>query len=335
VVGSDDQPAGSCRRTAALHGVILADQSGGMAVGRYAPSPSGPLHLGNLRTALIAWLCARSSGSTFLLRVEDLDPGATREEHVRSHQRDLQLLGLGWDGPVVRQSERFDLYEQALARLETDGLLYPCYCSRREVLEAAQAPHDHLPEGAYPGTCRELSAGDRAAREAEGRTPAWRLRAASERVRFVDRLAGPCEGELDDFVVRRRDGTPAYNLAVVVDDAEQGVEEVVRGDDLLATTPRQIHLARLLGLEPPTHVHVPLVLGPDGERLAKRHGAVTLDDRRALGQSPVALLVELGASLGLMTTDEPAPERPDAVLARLLGGFAVERLPRAPWVVGR
>lgn len=307
-----------------------------MAIGRYAPSPSGPLHLGNLRTALLAWLFARSTGSAFILRVEDLDTGATREEHVHAHQRDLLALGLTWDGPVVRQSERSARYEAALATLETRGVLYPCYCTRREVLEAAQAPHEHLPEGAYPGTCRDLTSSERAEREAEGRSAALRVRTRGERVAFVDRVAGRYEGALDDFVVRRRDGAAAYNLAVVVDDAAQGIEEVVRGDDLLATTPRQIHLARLLDLAVPAYAHVPLVLGADGERLAKRHGAVTLDERRALGQGPGAVLAELGASLDLVTPEEAtALHEPATLLATMLGRFDVDRLPREPCVLAR
>jgi glutamyl-tRNA synthetase len=304
-----------------------------MATGRFAPSPSGPMHLGNLRTALLAWLFARSAGSRFLLRVEDLDAASCREQHVEAHQRDLMTLGLAWDGAVVRQSARRDRYEDALARLEELGLLYPCYCTRREVLEAAQAPHDHLPEGAYPGTCRGLTGVERAEREAAGRLPAWRLRTSGEVVGFVDRVAGPYEGVLDDFVVRRRDGTPAYNLAVVVDDADQGIEEVVRGDDLVPTTPRQIHLAGLLGLPVPTYAHVPLVLGADGERLAKRHVATSLDDRLARGEMATHVLALLGGSLGL---DLPEGwERGDVedLLAVLVEQFDPERLPRGPWTL--
>ena len=258
--------------------------------GRYAPSPTGTLHLGNLRTALLAWLFARSAGSRFLMRIEDLDRGRSREHFVEEQLRDLAAIGVDWDGEVVRQSERGELYDAAIARLD----VYPCYCTRREIAEAASAPHG--PVGAYPGTCRDLGAPQRAEREREGRPPALRLRANGERVRFTDRVLGGQEGVVDDFVIRRNDGDVAYNLAVVVDDADQGVEEVVRGADLLDSTPRQIHLGRLLGAPELSYAHVPLMLGPDGARLAKRHGAVTLAEQ---DEPPAAVRAELLRSVGL------------------------------------
>ncbi len=285
--------------------------------GRYAPSPTGPLHLGNLRTALLAWLYARAAGSRFLLRVEDLDVGRVRPEHERGQLADLRAIGLDWDGEPVRQSERGALYAAALERLD----VYPCYCTRAEIREAVSAPHGAATEAAYPGTCRELSASERAARRAHtaggrgsgaGRPPALRVRA---------------DGAVDDFVVRRNDGAYAYNLAVVVDDAEQGIEEVVRGADLLETTPRQVWLAARLGVAAPRYVHVPLVLGPDGVRLAKRHGAVTLADRAALGEDAVAVRGLLAASLGLAQQGErPAPEE-------LLARFDLAALPTEPWTL--
>jgi glutamyl-tRNA synthetase len=304
--------------------------------GRFAPSPTGPLHVGNLRTALLAWLFARSSGSTFLVRVEDLDRAAAREHHVRAHLADLKALGLDWDGEVVRQSDRFDRYEAALDRLAADGLLYPCYCSRREVLAAVSAPHGPQPGGAYPGTCRDLTPRDRAAREAGGRRPAWRVRAGGQRVEVVDRLHGGFDAVVDDFVVRRADGAPAYQLAVVVDDADQRVGEVVRGDDLLDSTPRQAWLGRRLELPIPTYAHVPLVLGADGERLAKRHGAVTLSDLAAAGASPVSVLTSMAISLGLAVAGEAdaaatAGLSADALVAILVERFDPAGLPRRPW----
>jgi glutamyl-tRNA synthetase len=276
--------------------------------GRYAPSPTGPLHLGNLRTALLAWLFARSAGSEFLMRIEDLDAGRVRPEHEAGQLADLRAIGLDWDGDVVRQSQRSELYAAALERLDT----YPCYCTRAEIREAASAPHGALPEGAYPGTCRELSASERAEREVSGRPPALRVRA---------------EGAVDDFVVRRNDGAFAYNLAVVVDDGDQGIEEVVRGADLIETTPRQVWLAERLGLPVPHHVHVPLVLGPDGTRLAKRHGAVTLADRAALGEDADAVRGRLATSLGLATRGE----RP--TMRELLERFDPQGLPTDPWTL--
>ena len=260
--------------------------------------------MGNLRTALVAWLFARSQDARYLVRMEDLDTGRVRERFYDEQLHDVAALGLDWDGPVVRQSERIALYEQALETLRANGLIYECWCTRAEIREAASAPHGKLPEGAYPGTCRTLTGAERAEREARGRPSALRVDAGAPRIAFEDRLAGHVEGVVDDFVVRRNDGAFAYNLAVVVDDGAQGIGEVVRGADLLDSTPRQLWLGSQLGLPAPRHAHVALMLGPDGARLAKRHGAVTLADRAALGQSADDLRDELAASLRLCARGE-------------------------------
>jgi glutamyl-tRNA synthetase len=295
--------------------------------GRFAPSPTGDLHVGNLRTALLAWLFARSQNARFVMRVEDLDSGRVRPGLAEQQLGDLAALGLDWDGPVVRQSERLDLYAQVLAQLGADGYLYACYCTRREIREATSAPHGALPEGAYPGTCRDLSAAERAERERAGRPPALRIRAHAAVVSFTDRLLGEHSGVVDDLVVRRNDGAPAYNLAVVVDDNAQRIGEIVRGADLLDTTARQLLVGALLGLPAPRHAHVPLVLGPDGARLAKRHGAVTLSDRAAVGESPLQVRSRLAASVGLASPGE----RPS--MAQLLERFDPAALPREPTVL--
>jgi len=283
--------------------------------GRYAPSPTGRLHLGNLRTAVLAWLFARAAGSEFRVRMEDLDQGRVQAGSAERQLADLAALGTDWDGPVVFQSHRHDAYESAIARLQAGGRLYECFCTRAEIRAAASAPHGPLPEGAYPGTCLRLTAAQRERKRAGGRAPALRVRAEGARVAFTDRLHGAREGVVDDFVVRRNDGVPAYNLAVVVDDAWQEVEEVVRGDDLLESTPRQRFLAGLLDLPAPATAHVPLVLGPDGARLAKRHGAVTLGE-----VEPGDAVAWMAASLGL------AEARSAGVL---LDGFDPAALPRA------
>ncbi|MBN8866074.1 MAG: tRNA glutamyl-Q(34) synthetase GluQRS [Solirubrobacterales bacterium] len=270
------------------------DEDPGAGAGRYAPSPTGRLHLGNLRTALLAHRAARERGAPFLLRIEDVDSGRSREKWVEIQLDELRRIGVDWDGDPVRQSDRHELYEAALGRLRSDGLVYECFCTRAEIREAASAPHGESPEGAYPGTCRELTDAERAERRAAGRPAALRVRAAGARVLFEDHVCGPTEKVLDDFVVRRNDGDFAYNLAVAVDDAEQEVAEVVRGADLLDTTPRQLWLYDRLELDPPRRFsHVPLMLGEDGRRLAKRHGAITLEERVEAGQSAAEVRAEL------------------------------------------
>jgi glutamyl-tRNA synthetase len=296
--------------------------------GRFAPSPTGPLHLGSLRTALVAWLFARSASARFLMRVEDLDPQRSRRRHEAGQLADLRALGIDWDGPVVRQSERLALYEQALGSLESDGRLYPCFCTRAEIREAASAPHDPDIDGGYPGTCRRLSDGERERRLAAGERYALRLQADGERVAFEDRLLGERSAIVDDFVVRRADGVPAYQLAVVVDDAAQGIGEVVRGADLAGSTPRQILLARLLGLPVPRYAHVPLVLGPDGARLAKRHGGATLAERSGSAEPVAATLALLAHSLGMAAGRDEVAEA-----SELLPEFEPGRLPREPMVL--
>lgn len=298
-----------------------------MPVGRFAPSPTGDLHLGNLRTALLAWLWSRRDGSGFLVRMEDLDRVTSSREHERSQLADLETLGIDWDGPVVRQSDRFDLYHDAIAALDAAGAVYPCYCTRREIAEAASAPNAPATAG-YPGTCRTLSERERADLERQGRPPALRLRADDVEIVLDDEVTGELRGRPDDVVLRRNDGVPAYNLAVVVDDAAQGVGVVVRGDDLLASTPGQVHLARRLGLREPAYAHVPLVLAPDGRRLAKRDGAVTLADRVALGDEPAELVRFLLRSAGL-AVEHRRGDGPRDVLAsvRIDGGRELDRGP--------
>ena len=291
-----------------------------MSDGRFAPSPTGVLHLGNLRTALLSWLFARAAGSRHLVRMEDLDTSRVRAGAAEQQLADLAALGLDWDGEVVHQSQRLDVYGEAIRRLQAAGALYECFCTRAEIRAAASAPHGPLPEGAYPGTCLHLSDAERAERRAAGRSPALRVRAEGVTVGFDDRVLGRVDGVVDDFVVQRNDGAPAYNLAVVVDDAAQGIGEVVRGDDLAPTTPRQILLARLLGLPEPAYAHVPLVLGPDGARLAKRHGGVTLRE-----VAPDAALRWMAASLGLPEAGAPGD---------LLDAFDPSALPREPAVYG-
>jgi glutamyl-tRNA synthetase len=285
--------------------------------GRFAPSPSGELHVGNLRTAILAWLFARSTGRRFLLRVEDLDRARAGAEPVQL--RDLAAVGVTWDGPVVRQTDREPLYTAAIGQLAAAGLTYECFCTRREIQEAPSAPH--APQGAYPGTCRKLSTAELEFKRST-RPAAIRLRSSAAEWTVEDVLHGTFTGVVDDFVLRRNDGVTAYNLAVVVDDAEQGIDQVVRGDDLLPSTPRQAYLASLLNIPVPEYAHVPLVVNSDGARLAKRDGAVTLGDLAAIGTPAQAVQRIILESLDL----------PGTSLEAALEEFKPAGLPREPWV---
>jgi glutamyl-tRNA synthetase len=270
------------------------------------------LHLGNLRTAVAAYATVQASGGTFLIRFEDLDMHNANMANAQQQLEDLAAIGVvAAETPVV-QSERFGLYHDAIARLTKAGHTYECFCTRKEILEAAQAPHGG--QVMYPGTCRDLTDGEREERRGV-RPGALRLRAHGATQSFSDHIHGMVTGIVDDVVLRRNDGVPSYNIAVVVDDALQGVTEVVRGDDLLDVTANQVHLQKLLGYSTPMYGHVPLAVGDDGERLAKRHGAVTLADLAAQGISASQLQDMLWASLG---------QSGDA--------FSWDAVPRQPWV---
>lgn len=310
----------------ALYGVPVtqpADQTD-VVRGRYAPSPTGDLHLGNLRTAVLAYLFAHHGPGRgeLLYRIEDLDLSRVRPGIAERQRADLESLGLVFDPPLVVQSTRFEAYERALRALQ--GRTFECFCSRREIREAASAPHGS--PGRYPGTCRNLTEAERAERR-RNRVPAIRLRADREPVTVCDLLYGEVTGIPDDIVLQRNDGSPAYHLAVVVDDADSGVNQVVRGDDLLGSAISQAYLARLLGREVPTYAHVQLALNAAGERLAKRDGAVTLADLAPRGVGPVQVLSMIAESLGLAGSGELVD------LGTMAARFDPDRLPRTPWVI--
>ncbi len=313
--------------------------------GRYAPSPTGALHLGALRTALLAWLFARAEGGTFILRIEDLDLPRVRPGAARRMLDDLRWLGLDWDegpdsggpyGPYI-QSARGAIYSGALARLRAAGMLYPCYCTRAELRSTqdaaiASAPHLIGAPVPYSGLCRNLTERERRAREAAGRAPSLRFHAPKEPVMFKDRLHGAVSERvsetLGDIIVRRSDGVVAYNLAVVVDDALMGVTQVVRGADLLGVTAAQRALALALGYEPPRdYAHVPLATDAAGARLAKRDATAGLAGLRALGVTPERVVGALAASVGLWPTGEPTTPRD------LLAVFDPARIRREPSII--
>jgi len=298
-------------------------------VGRLAPSPTGAQHVGNARTYLIAWLAARAAGGKVVLRIEDIDSPRVKVGAAEQALDDLRWLGLDWDeGPIV-QTQRLVHYEAALRQLQAQELVYPCTCTRGDIERAASAPHAEHEGPVYPGTC----AGRRAADAATlgGQPFAWRLRVPFEPIIFDDAFRGPTTTNLaetgGDFVVWKSAGTPAYQLAVVVDDAAQGVTEVIRGDDLVPSTPRQLLLYQALGLRPPRFAHVPLVVGPDGRRLAKRHGDTRLAALRAAGVQPQALLGLLAWSCGWLDKVQPVSAR------ELLPLFRLTSIPPAPFVL--
>lgn len=283
--------------------------------GRFAPSPSADLHIGNLRTAALAWLFAKSTGRRFLVRVEDLDD-RTAPDIAARQVADLASIGVTWDELPEYQTAHDSRYHGVVDELTARGLTFECFCSRKDILSAPRAPH--APEGAYPGICRDLTDAERADRRATADRPAaLRLRSDVTEFTVTDLLHGEYTGVVDDFVLRRFDDVPAYNLAVVVDDAAQGVDQVVRGDDLLSSSPRQAYLATLLGHTPPAYAHVPLALNADGKRLAKRDGAVTLAE---LGVEHALTLI--AESLGYSAT----------TLAGMLADFDPVALPREPWI---
>lgn len=275
------------------------------SIGRYAPSPTGDLHLGNLRTALLAWLVSRLRNGQFLLRIEDLDLPRVIAGSDQQIFTDLTWLGIDWDGQPVYQSQRQDLYHAAFAKLQASGKLYECFCSRKELRMVASAPH--APSSIYAGTCSNLSESEANARRAH-KTPAWRLRVDDSTISFIDAVAGykaaTLSRDVGDFVVKRADGLYAYHLAVVVDDLAQGVTNVVRGYDLLSSSAQQIYLAHLLAPQRPPfeYWHVPLALDEQGARMAKRDGSAAAKSWRAANQSAAQLVGKFAYELGLQTT---------------------------------
>ena len=308
-------------------------------VGRLAPSPTGGLHLGHARTFLIAWLSARSQGGRVVYRVEDLDAGRVRPESIQQAMIDLRWLGLDWDaGPDIGgpdapyvQSERAGLYDRALDQLKATESVYPCTCTRADIERAASAPHPEDEGPTYPGTCAGRSARD--ADSLAGRPFAWRFRVPPGRVGWEDRFRGRIDLDPSrlggDFVVGRAGSGASYQLAVVVDDAAMAVSEVVRGDDLIPSTPRQLLLYQSLSLTPPTFAHLPLVVGPDGRRLAKRDGSLKLATLRESGVDPSDLIGMIARSSGW--SDRLEPSTPVAWLDR----FDLAAIPPAAWSVER
>ncbi len=291
---------------------------------RFAPSPSGRLHLGNARSALLGWLAARAAGGEFLLRIEDLDPDRSNAEAIDGIFEDLSWLGLGWDGPVMKQSERGEAYAAALEVLDKAGRIYPCGCSRAEIARAASAPHLGEEGPRYPGTCSAGMSGQ------SGRPPALRFRVASGLTSFIDGLHGPISQDVaavvGDFVVRRSDGVASYQLAVVVDDAAQGITDVLRADDLLSSTPRQLQLYEALGHPPPKFTHVPLVVDGEGKRLAKREGAWTLAAQREAGRTAAEVVGQLAKLSGL---GDGTPVEAQMLIAN----FSLQQIRREPAAV--
>jgi glutamyl-tRNA synthetase len=288
-----------------------------MVIGRLAPTPSGGLHLGNARTFLVAWLSARAAGGTVRLRIDDLDAARVKPGYVEQASADLRWLGLDWDGEPLYQSRRGEAYAAALQQLREAGRAYPCICSRKEIELASHAPHAGEEGPSYPGTCRHKP-------PPTGKRAAWRfaVHEDEQHVSFEDEVRGRCEYESDDFVIFRNDGVAAYQLATVVDDIFLGVNEVVRGDDLLRSTARQCLLCRALGVKPPKFLHVPLVLDAAGERMAKRRDSTRLVALREAGVDPARVVGALASTCGWAENGE------DTTPAELIQRFDLSKLPR-------
>ena len=317
---------------------IHADHRQKTMSGRYAPSPSGPLHFGNLRTALLAWLQARLTSQPFILRIEDLDLPRTRPGSSEQLIDDLYWLGLDWDeGPDIGghaapyyQSQRTTLYEDAFAQLLDQGLIYPCYCSRKDIQHAASAPHEH--GLIYPGTCRDIKQRTRMEKHHPGKVAAWRYKAPVRTIEFEDRILGNISQSLDrevgDFVIKRADGLFAYQLAVVVDDGLMAITDVVRGADLLDSTARQIALFEALGYPTPDFWHVPLMLDDTGARLSKRDGSDSLEAWQQQEKSAADLIGHLAFSVGLI--DEERAITAEELLQGLTVDLLRDRLIASP-----
>lgn len=299
-------------------------------VGRLAPSPTGALHLGHARTFLLAWWSVRSRSGRILMRMEDLDAGRVRPGTAQAIIEDLEWLGLDWDGSVFVQSAGLANVWQRVRHLVDRGLSYACVCSRKDISTAQSAPQLGLPEVRYPGTCRDRYASPEQATRETGRPAGIRFRVPDGVVTIDDGFAAmrrfDVQAEVGDFLIARRDLTPAYQLAVVVDDDEQGVTEVLRGDDLLPSAARQWHLQNALGLPHPRWVHVPLVLDEHGRRLAKRDGDVGLGDLRAAGVDPRAIVAWAARSSGMQVPPRVTPRQ-------ALPAFCLDALPREPIVL--
>ena len=303
----------------------LAGRSGNR--GRYAPSPTGRLHLGNLRTALLSWLITRRQGGEWVLRIDDLDTPRNRPGAEASILNDLRALGLEWDGPLIRQSERRGLYATVLSTLRRRGQLYPCRCSRR-MLADVSAPHGSTP--VYPGFCRDRSAGWG---PQQGRLPSWRLRLQPGALLWSEQLAGcgslQAETEVGDVVLRRADGFLAYHLATAVDELALGITDVVRGNDLWSATAPQVAVMHALGGEPPRYWHLPLWRDAQGERLSKRDGSCGLDSLAEQGLDAPAVVGLMAASLQLVPAGSRLSSRElleHCSLERLKEGFGIKPL---------
>ena len=303
-----------------------------MRITRLAPSPTGALHLGNARTFLANWLLARQNGWKIILRIEDLDGPRIKAGADRQAIEDLRWLGIDWDEGPIYQSSRLETYCKAVQQLTENRRAYPCICSRREIDLSASAPHAEDGSNVYPGTCRGKFKTIEEARAVSGRNPAIRFAVEQEQIEFTDAFAGhqtfDVQRQLGDFVISKADGTPAYQLAVVVDDAQMQVNEVVRGDDLLDSTPRQILLYRALGMPDriPRYTHLPLVIGEDGRRLAKRHGDTRIATYREAGVPTERVLALMARWLGMEQISNPESA------ASLLDSFELDRIPKQPIV---